>query len=80
MSTTFGRNLKRLRKQHDWSQAVLSRRSGVHKQTIYRLETGLSDNLTLKTALKLAEALGCSTDELWGGPATGGPRLGRITA
>lgn len=63
--TDFGANLHRLRKAHDWSQAVLARRSGVNKQTIYRLETGKSSNISLRNAIKIAQALGCSTDELW---------------
>ena len=63
-NTMLGHNLKRLRQAHDWSQAVLARRAGVNKQTIYRLETGKYGNVTSRIALKLASALGCTCDDL----------------
>ena len=46
-----------------WQLAELS---GVHYMKIHQIETGKikPENITLKNALKLAKALGCTPDEL----------------
>lgn len=45
---------------------MLAEMSGVHRVSIARYET--TDNgMTLKTARKLADALGCTVNELIGG-------------
>ena len=51
------------------SQQQLSDISGVHKQQIYKLEIGKIDpeNMTLKNALALAEALKCDVKEFVNG-------------
>ena len=51
--------LKELRTARGWSQAELSRRSGIHKSTIFRLETGKRRGADFETLEKLAKALGC---------------------
>jgi transcriptional regulator with XRE-family HTH domain len=54
---TFAENLRRIRHEHFWSQAELSKRSGVSQQTIWRYELGKAAPLG-RTVRALAEALG----------------------
>ena len=47
------------------SQAGLSEKSGVSRQTISAMECGVLRNTTSGTLLKLAKALGTTVDELF---------------
>lgn len=59
-------NIAKLRKAKGWTQETLADESGVHRVLIARYEkTGM--NMTIKTAEKLATALGCTIDELFAG-------------
>lgn len=61
-----GQRIETLRKLRGWSQAELSRRSGVHRPTINLLERGLQNDLMLSVAMKLAHALGVDMNMLVG--------------
>lgn len=57
--------LRKIRMERNMSQSELERLSGVHWNTIYRIETGtISPNVD--TALKLCKALNCSLDDIFG--------------
>ena len=58
-------NLRVIRKQKGLTQAQLSAASGVNRVCIAKYETGISVP-SLKTAEKLADALGVTVDELIG--------------
>jgi transcriptional regulator with XRE-family HTH domain len=55
--------LKRLRAERGWSQAALSKQSGLTKEYIARLELGQHDP-SLSTLVKFAKALKVSVAEL----------------
>lgn len=59
-------SLKSIREEKGLSQKALSERSGVHLVKIYQIEAGTikAENLSLKNALRLADALGCSCKDL----------------
>lgn len=59
----MGEKLKRARKAAGMSQADLAEKVGCHQKDISRWESGLHEPgaLTLK---KMAQALGCSMDDL----------------
>ena len=59
-------SLKEKRLAAGLSLAALAKKSGVHPVKICQIETGKIDpqNLSLKNALKLAEALGCHPKDL----------------
>lgn len=55
-------NLKRIRLDMKMSRSALSKKSGVPQRTIERIES--TGNCTVKTAIKLADTLDVSLDEL----------------
>lgn len=57
--------IKRLRKARGWSQAELSRRTGIHSSTLSHMEAG-HVKLWPGYAQRIARALGVSVDELRG--------------
>jgi len=59
--------LREIRESKFLSQAMLSRRSGVSRPTIHRLETS-DEEARYSTMWKLAEALGVEPGELVGSP------------
>lgn len=62
---TLARALRVERAKHGWSQEDLARESGVAVNTIARYESG-RNMPSLNVAAKMAQALGCSIDELAG--------------
>jgi transcriptional regulator with XRE-family HTH domain len=58
--------LRRLRKEHAWSQRDLARESGVAQDTITRLETGQREAQP-RTVRRLAESLDVEPRELMKG-------------
>jgi len=60
------KNLAKLRKQKRWSQEKLAVESGISYNTIIKIERGGIKNPKIATAIKLAEALGVSIDQLVG--------------
>ncbi|MFA4889169.1 MAG: helix-turn-helix transcriptional regulator [Candidatus Omnitrophota bacterium] len=58
--------LKMIRKKKGLTQQKLAERTGLAFNTITKIEQGIGDSPTLKTLLKLADALGVGLDELVG--------------
>ncbi len=58
--------LREKRQEKGLTLQQLSELSGVHYMKIHQIETGKikPENVTLKNALKLAKALGCTSEEL----------------
>ena len=59
------RNIREMRKSKGMTQAELASASGVSRLTISELETGKLTNARSKTLLALANALGCTIDDLF---------------
>lgn len=59
-------SLKKKRLDAGLSLAELSRLSGIHAVTLCKIERGSirPENITLKNAIRLAEALNCAPQEL----------------
>ena len=57
-------NIKKYRKKLNISQDKLSKLSDVTYNTIIKIESGKNMNHTIKTLMKIANALGVSLDEL----------------
>jgi transcriptional regulator with XRE-family HTH domain len=59
-------SLKKMREAKGLSQKALAERSGVHVVKIYQIEAGTirAENMSLKNALRLAEALDCECRDL----------------
>lgn len=62
---TLGTNLARIRKVKKLTQAELSDMAGLARETVSRIEAGISYPRT-DTVMKLCRALGCRPDELYG--------------
>lgn len=58
--------LRELRQAKGLTLKQLAEISGVHYMKIHQIENGKikPENMTLRNAIKLAEALGCTPDEL----------------
>ncbi len=63
-STALGGLVRRLRVDRDWSMAELGRRSDMPRQRIYEIERGRYRNPQTVTLIRLADALGVSTQTL----------------
>ena len=58
--------LREIRKSRGLSATALSRLSGVNRVTIWLIETDqMPQGVTHKTAMKLADALGVTVDDLY---------------
>lgn len=62
----LGKRVKEYRKQKGLTQQKLAEKTGLSFNTITKIEQGIGDSPTLKTLVKLADALGVSIDELVG--------------
>lgn len=60
------KRVKEYRKQKGLTQQKLAEKTGLSFNTITKIEQGIGDSPTLKTLVKLADALGVSIDELVG--------------
>ena len=60
----FAKNIKRIRLKKGLSQEKLSRLANIALNTLTKIESGLSKEPTIKTIVKIADALGVSLDEL----------------
>ena len=60
----IAKNIKRLRKKLGISQDKLSKLADVSHNTIIKIESGGIQSPTIKTAQKIARALGVSLNEL----------------
>jgi transcriptional regulator with XRE-family HTH domain len=63
-----GERLRRLREARQLSQGALGKLIDKEGQYISKLERGKLPGLTVDTLERLADALGCTTDELLGRP------------
>jgi transcriptional regulator with XRE-family HTH domain len=62
----LAKNLKRLRKEKGMTQLDLVKKADITMSTLTNIETGVSDNPTMKTLVAIADALDVSVDELIG--------------
>lgn len=62
----FGKQVRNLRREHDWSQEDLADNSGVHRTYIGAIERG-EQNVSIDNIIKLAKALGVSLEQLFKG-------------
>ena len=62
----LGKNIKKFRKKMNLSQEGLAQKAGITWSSIVKIETGAQDNPTIKTLIKIADALNVSLDELVG--------------
>ena len=58
-----GQNVKRIRKERDWSQEELAFKSGLHRTYISGIERG-ARNPTILILARLAETMRVTIDEL----------------
>lgn len=57
-------DLGTMRRRRGWSQAELSRRSGVPQPMISEIESGVVSDPRIRTISKLANALRCAIEDL----------------
>jgi len=62
----LSKRVKEYRKRKEWTQQKLAEKTGLSFNTITKIEQGIGDSPTLKTLLKLSEALEIGLDELVG--------------
>jgi len=58
------RDIKKLRKKHGLSQEQLAQKAEVTYSTLVKIESGSNDNPTIKTVMKIADALDVTIDKL----------------
>lgn len=61
----MGYKIKEIREQKNMTQEELSKKSGVNRGTIVRLESNDSVETTTKTLLKIAKALNVSVTDIF---------------
>ena len=62
----LAKRLKECRKKKGWTQQKLAEKTSLSFNTITKIEQGIGDSPTLKTLIKLADALDVGLDELVG--------------
>ncbi len=62
----FGENIRKIRKQHGWSQGILGKNAGMDANFIGFAERG-ERSITLKNIIKIQKALRCPIGELFEG-------------
>jgi len=65
---TMGDRIRMLRHAKGWTQQQLGERVGVSKVAVYQWEVGTTEEIKLRTFLKLVEELGTNTHYLLFGP------------
>lgn len=65
MKGNIGKSIRLIREQRDLNQTELANYAGISKVSVWKMEQG-SLMPSLKTAIKLADALHCSLDDLCG--------------
>lgn len=58
-------NIKKYRQTMGLTQAELAKISGVSRTVIAQLESGVRENVTAETMLKISKALGKSVEEIF---------------
>ena len=64
ITISIARNIKKYRQKAGMSQDKLSKLAGVTLHTITKIESGATLDPRVETVKKIADALGCSVDEL----------------
>ena len=62
----FGQRVITARETQGWTRRELANRAGLHEQHLAKVERGDRYRIEADTTLKLAQALGCTTDYLMG--------------
>src|SRR5215471_8061989 len=62
----FGQRVILARNKHGWTRRELAKRAGLHEQHLANVERGERHRIEAETIIKLARALGCTTDSLLG--------------
>jgi transcriptional regulator with XRE-family HTH domain len=73
----FGQRVITARGHQGWTRRELATRAGLHEQHLAKVERGDRHRIEADTILKLADALGCSTDYLLGRTEEPAPRTKR---
>lgn len=60
----LGRNVKKFRKQKDYSLEKVSKLADVSLNTVVKVESGVNKNPTIETLTKIAKTLGVNVDDL----------------
>lgn len=59
----IGKKIQELRIKEDFSQDQLSKKTGLAYHTIAKIEAGATNDPRIKTAKKIADALGVTVDD-----------------
>jgi transcriptional regulator with XRE-family HTH domain len=70
----FGQRVITARTTHGWTRRELAKRAGLHEQHLANVERGNRHRIEAETIIKLARALGCTTDYLLGVTAASATR------
>jgi transcriptional regulator with XRE-family HTH domain len=62
----LAKRVKECRNKKGWTQQKLAEKTGLSFNTITKIEQAIGNSPTLKTLVKLADALGVGLDELAG--------------
>jgi transcriptional regulator with XRE-family HTH domain len=64
MTESLAKNIKKYRQKAELSQDKLSKLAGITLHTITKIESGATLDPRVETVKRIADALGCSVDEL----------------
>jgi len=62
----FAQRVIQARNKHGWTRRELAKRAGLHEQHLANIERGHRQRIEGDTIIKLARALGCTSDWLLG--------------
>jgi transcriptional regulator with XRE-family HTH domain len=62
--TVIAKNIRKYRKKEGLSQDKLAKKTGLSFHTIVKIESGDTENPTIETVKKIADAFGVSLDKL----------------
>jgi len=60
----IAQNIKKLRKQHKFSQEDLAKKADITYSTLIKIESGANENPTIKTLKKIAYVFNVRVDDL----------------
>lgn len=63
-TSKIAENIKKYRKQMEWSQEQVAREAGIPFTTFTKIENGTTKNPSIETLVKIAKALDVSVDDL----------------
>ena len=62
----IAKNIKKLRKEKNWSQQDLAVKAGLSYNAITKIEQGVAEDPRMTTLIKIADAFNITIDELVG--------------